>query len=31
MKNHHLSTTKTIRLVSDTKWKGGMQRNWKKM
>ena len=24
--NHCLSTTKPIRLVYDTKWKGGMQR-----
>ena len=32
MKTHCLSTTKpTIRLVCDTKWKGGMQRIKKKM
>ena len=28
--NHCLFTTKTIRLVYDTKWKGGMQRILKK-
>ena len=29
--NHCLSSTKTIRLVYDTKWKGGYAKNKKKM